>query len=142
NATKSSRDGQRLPRRSENLAEMIPVGDSLRAPLCLRIARKLDCITMSRAGLLCEFVDVCDDRRIQIQANYLQILRLSQAEAHDCLQNRKRLDGLQGVKIVAITLVGKIESGFNDRDTMHAACGDSAFSKHGPERFFEGEVWQ
>ena len=68
-----------------------------------------------------------DYRRIQIQANDLQVFRFSKAESRYGFEHGERLERLQGIKIVAITLVGEIETWPDDCNAAHAAGRECAF---------------
>ena len=80
------------------------------------------------------------NRSVQVQSDRFEILAVAESETFHRFHHGKRLDGLQRIEIVAISLVGEIKAGTHDSDTMDGACLQRSFCEHHPQRIFDRKV--
>ena len=131
---------QSLHGRPKNLTKVLPVRDRFRAPFRFGIAGKLQVVGLAGAATLRQFLHVRNDCGIQIQADHLNVFRLSKLQPRHRFEYSERLQCLQRIEIISIAFIGEIQAGPDDRNSMHAAWRQDALANHGAQRLFEGKV--
>ena len=81
-----------------------------------------------------------EDTRAHVESGHVDASGRGQAQAHQRIDDGKGLDRLRRVEVVAIELVGEVESGTDDGDAMHGAGAQRALRLHSRERGVDAVV--
>src|SRR5262249_38696416 len=107
-------DGVRPP--SDSFTESTPVREESLRPLSRRVQRQCQLVTLSPQSPLARPLEMRVDSWAEVERRHLQSPEIAKAQAHERIDDRKRLNRLDWIEIVALALVGEVEARSDNRD--------------------------
>src|SRR5208282_966059 len=137
-------DGDGCDGRADVIAEFLPIVDEILAIFGSvagrSVPRKLDRIGTTRNSIFPGAANMKIYVGTDVESVELHGGRIGKAQAEEGIEHSKGLDGLQGIKIVALFLVGEIQAGADHRNTMNAAGFEQPFFRHVAEVLADQEI--